>query len=170
MKFQGTKMTGVRAFEPMEDGAFVAIVAQVILDEGGGIAGSRSHRLTFSPEMDIDDRIGQFNAQSERGITVPFPSMLAGLGLPGGDSRIVYPPLRDVDVEAIRAKAAELWTPAVVAAAQEAQRKRDAEAKAEQDREAKAAAAREAEYAQRVVVAAKELLKQSGVDLDAKRV
>jgi hypothetical protein len=182
MKFEGTKLSVLRDIEIGGDGEFWAIIAQVVLDENGAILGSRTHRLGLTPLVPVDEAVANFHDHSAQGIEVSFPeSVLGKTKLPRGKPKldengddtgelepfsIVYPPLSDDDVAAIRAKAAELWTDAIVAKHQRRRRKADeAAAAAEVARvaeETKMADARNAS----INKAARELLREAGVDLD----
>lgn len=114
------KQTILRAID-VSTGSTLILQFALIITEGDAVLGSRSHVLSMEPGTDVAAAITNLNDNLAR-LTVPFPSMLAGLGLSEQEQVVSYPPVRASDVKLIEAKADDLWTEDVLA---EARKQRD---------------------------------------------
>lgn len=134
------KRTILHSIENMGAGNFAAVIRLLVM-EGSAVLGSRTHRLTVSPEMDVGERIADLE-QHFSGIEIPFPSELKGLGLVEEPQAVTYPLLDAKSESAIRAAADEYRTPEVMTALAA---RLESEAKAANDARAAEASAKAAE-------------------------
>lgn len=111
------KSSRVRDIQVEPDGALIVFCSLMVM-EGDAILGSRTHAHRIEPGADIDqsavDLEGHF---TETGLAFVNPKML-NLGSKTAETVVNYPAIPSEDFDRIKAKASEVWTPEVLAAAQ----------------------------------------------------